>query len=47
MAGKYFYKCSPSLGIKEMQIQTTLGFYPTPVRMAKLKSRTISDGEDV
>lgn len=47
MARKYFYKCSPSLGIKEMQIKTTLGFHPTPVRMAQLKRQITNDGEGV
>jgi hypothetical protein len=33
-------KCSPSLAIKEMQINTTLRFYLTPVRIAIIKNTT-------
>jgi hypothetical protein len=38
MAEKYLKKCSPSLFIREMQIKTTLRFYFTAVRMAKIKN---------
>jgi hypothetical protein len=48
MAEKHLKKCSESLVIREMQIKTTLRFYLTPIRMAKIKSSvTAHVGEDV
>ena len=38
MAEKHLKKCSISLVIKELQIKTTLRFYLTPVRLAKIKT---------
>jgi hypothetical protein len=37
---KNMKKCSPSLAIKEMQIETTLTFHLTPVRIATIKNAT-------
>jgi hypothetical protein len=31
-------KCYPSLAIKELQIETTLTFYLSPVRIATIKN---------
>jgi hypothetical protein len=40
MAIKYMKKCSPSLGVKEMQIKSTLRIHLTPVRIAIIKNIT-------
>jgi hypothetical protein len=42
MTIKHLKKCSTSLVIREMQIETTLKFYLTPVRMAKIKNSSDS-----
>jgi hypothetical protein len=45
MAEKHLKKkCSAFLIIREMQIKTTLRFYLTPVRMAKIKNSSDSRG---
>jgi hypothetical protein len=40
MAKKHMKKCSSSLAIKEMHIETTLKFHLTPVRLAITQNTT-------
>jgi hypothetical protein len=40
MGNKYIEKCSTSIAIKEMQIETTLRFHFTQVRLAIIKKTT-------
>jgi hypothetical protein len=42
MVEKHLKKYSTSLIIRELQIKTTLRFYRTPIRMAKIKNSGVS-----
>jgi hypothetical protein len=40
---KYMKKCSTYLARREMQIKTTFGFYLTPVSLAIIKKKKITN----
>jgi hypothetical protein len=46
MSKKQVRECSPYLAIKEMQIETTLRFHLTPIRIVTIKNTTTNVGED-
>ena len=47
MTNKYMKRWSTSVIIKGMQIETTMKYYLTPVRMAIIKRQEINIREDV
>lgn len=47
VANRFMKKSSTSLTIREMQIKTTRGYYFSPIRVAIIKKKNITDsGED-
>lgn len=44
MACKYMQKCSASLAIRAMQIETTPRFHPPPVRITIIKDSENNEG---
>ena len=46
-AQRHIKRCSASLAIREMQIETTMRYHLTPVRVASINKSTNNVGEDV
>lgn len=46
MANKYMKKCSISLGIREMQIETKIRYHHTPIRTDIIKDTAITSAVD-